>query len=84
VSYVTPAGTPAAATMLRTELADYIVAHSAYSTPLLRRNVLSELVTAEDQMGIGIASTVTGAARAAQSRQAGGGDAIRPATDSRH
>ncbi len=67
IRYVTPSGTPGAAapgvmsagvatpgasTVLRTQLADYIVAHSAYSTPLLRRNVLSELVTSEDQMGI--------------------------------
>lgn len=51
-SYVTPAGTAGAATILRTQLADYIVAHSAYSTPLLRRNVLSELITSEDAMGI--------------------------------
>ncbi len=40
---------PVAATLLRTQLADYIVAHSEYSTPLMRRNVLSALVTAEDQ-----------------------------------
>jgi hypothetical protein len=33
---------------LRTELADFIVAHSEYSTPLMRRNVLSELVSNED------------------------------------
>jgi hypothetical protein len=55
--YVTPlarpgAATPGIATVLRTQLADYIVAHSAYSTPLLRRNVLSELVTGEEQAGI--------------------------------
>ncbi|HEV7985545.1 MAG TPA: sigma-E factor negative regulatory protein [Steroidobacteraceae bacterium] len=72
-SYVTPAGTPGAATILRTQLADYIVAHSAYSTPLLRRNVLSELVTSEDQ-------TAAGAAGDAQGTAAGGGDAIRPAS----
>ena len=78
--YVTPAGTLNAPTILRTQLADYIVAHSAYSTPLLRRNVLSELVTSEDQMGI--ASSYTGAAGAAQGTLAGGGDAIRSTSDS--
>ena len=77
--YVTPAGTLNAPTILRTQLADYIVAHSAYSTPLLRRNVLSELVTSEDQMGI--ASSYTGAAGAAQGTLAGGGDAIRSTSD---
>jgi hypothetical protein len=35
-------------TALRTELADLIVAHSEYSTPLMRRNVLSALVSNED------------------------------------
>ena len=78
-SYVTPAGTAAAPTLLRTQLADYIVAHSAYSTPLLRRNVLSGLVTSEDQKGI--ASSYSGAAGAAQGTLAGGGDAIRPTSD---
>jgi negative regulator of sigma E activity len=78
--YVTPAGTLNAPTILRTQLADYIVAHSAYSTPLLRRNVLSELMTSEDQMGI--ASSYTGAAGAAQGTLAGGGDAIRSTSDS--
>ncbi len=75
ISYVTPAGTAGAPTLLRTELADYIVAHSVYSTPLLRRNVLSELVTGEDQLGI--ASGFAGAAGTAQGTPAGGGDAVR-------
>jgi hypothetical protein len=57
---------------LRTQLADYIVAHSAYSTPLLRRNLLSELVTSEDQLGI--ASSYSGTA--------GGRDAARSSSDS--
>jgi hypothetical protein len=35
-------------TALRTELADLIVAHSEYSTPLMRRNMLSALVSNED------------------------------------
>jgi hypothetical protein len=51
-SYVTPKGTPGVSTLLRTQLADYIVAHSAYSPPLLRRNVLSELATSEGSLGI--------------------------------
>jgi len=87
LSYVTPAGNTSAATMLRTQLADYIVAHSAYSTPLLRRSVLSELMTSEDQMGIASYSGTTGAAAmtgapgvagTARGTAAGGSDAIRP------
>jgi sigma-E factor negative regulatory protein RseA len=78
--YVTPAGTAGAPTILRTQLADYIVAHSAYSTPLLRRNVLSQLVSSEEQMGI--APGYPGAAGAAQGTLAGGSDAIRPTPDS--
>ncbi len=87
LSYVTPAGNTAAATMLRTQLADYIVAHSAYSPPLLRRNVLSELMTSEDQMGIANYSVTTSAAAkagaadvagTARGTAADGSDAIRP------
>jgi hypothetical protein len=48
VSYVTPVGMASGNTALRTELADLIVAHSEYSTPLMRRNVLSALVSNED------------------------------------
>jgi sigma-E factor negative regulatory protein RseA len=48
VSYVTPASLANANTALRTELADFIVAHSEYSTPLMRRNLLSALVSNED------------------------------------
>jgi hypothetical protein len=48
VSYVTPASIVGAHTALRTELADFIVAHSEYSTPLMRRNLLSALVSNED------------------------------------
>jgi anti-sigma factor RsiW len=48
VSYVTPASVANANTALRTELADFIVAHSEYSTPLMRRNLLSALVSNED------------------------------------
>jgi sigma-E factor negative regulatory protein RseA len=48
LSYVTPVNLSSANTALRTELADLIVAHSEYSTPLMRRNVLSALVSNED------------------------------------
>jgi sigma-E factor negative regulatory protein RseA len=75
-SYVTPAGRGSGNTLLRTELADYIVAHSAYSTPLVRRNLLSELVTSED--GLNIAPGVPGAAGPTQGSLAGSADAINP------
>jgi anti-sigma factor RsiW len=66
-SYVTPAGSAGAANILRTQLADYIVAHSAYSTPLLRRNVLSELITSEDAMGIVSPHTIAAGSDATRS-----------------
>jgi sigma-E factor negative regulatory protein RseA len=78
-SYVTPKGTPGVSTVLRSQLADYIVAHSAYSAPLLRRNVLSELASSEGTMGI--ASSFAGAAGATQGTVAGGGDATRSSSD---
>ncbi len=44
-SYVVPAAAPQVPMLLPpTELANYIVAHSAYSGPLMRRNALSSLV----------------------------------------
>jgi negative regulator of sigma E activity len=44
-SYVTPAAAPQGPVLVQpTELANYIVAHSAYSGPLMRRNALSALV----------------------------------------
>jgi sigma-E factor negative regulatory protein RseA len=46
--YVTPANRTNAGIGLGTQLADYIVAHSEYSTPLVRRNLLSALVSSED------------------------------------
>jgi sigma-E factor negative regulatory protein RseA len=52
VSYVTPASVNHANTALRTELADFIVAHSQYSTPLMRRNLLSALISSEDAADI--------------------------------
>jgi negative regulator of sigma E activity len=47
-SYVTPTTQSNPNALLRTELADLIVAHSEYSTPLMRRNLLSALVSSED------------------------------------
>ena len=78
-SYVTPKGTPGVSTVLRSQLADYIVAHSAYSTPLLRRNVLSELATSEGTLGI--AASFAGTAGTAQGTVAGGGYATRFSSD---
>jgi negative regulator of sigma E activity len=48
-SYVTPAASqhPGLIMPLRSEFADYIVAHSEYSVPLIRPDVLSALVSAE-------------------------------------
>jgi hypothetical protein len=47
-SYVTPAAsTQGPAMVAPTELANYIVAHSAFSGPLMRRNSLSALVTGD-------------------------------------
>jgi negative regulator of sigma E activity len=48
-SYVTPAGNerPGAPMPLRSQLTDYIVAHSEYSTPLMRPDLLSALVGGE-------------------------------------
>ncbi|MGH8205324.1 MAG: RseA family anti-sigma factor [Steroidobacteraceae bacterium] len=58
-SYVTPPSDGTANTPLRTELVDYIVAHSEYSTPLMRPDLLSELISGED--GVDSASPVAGA-----------------------
>jgi negative regulator of sigma E activity len=47
-SYVTPAAVPQGPALVPpTELANYIVAHSAYSGPLMRRNALSALVSGD-------------------------------------
>jgi len=76
-SYVTPKGTPGVSTLLRTQLADYIVAHSAYSPPLLQRSVLSELATSEGNLGI--ATSFAGAAGASTAA-----DATRSSSDVSH
>ncbi|HEY1724706.1 MAG TPA: sigma-E factor negative regulatory protein [Steroidobacteraceae bacterium] len=48
LSYVTPASAVNGNNALRTDLADFIVAHSQYSMPLMRRSLLSALVSNED------------------------------------
>lgn len=51
-SYITPSTTerPGASMPLRSQLTDYIVAHSEYSTPLMRPDLLSALVGGEQGM----------------------------------
>jgi sigma-E factor negative regulatory protein RseA len=61
-SYVTPPVGAAGNSALRTQLADYMVAHSVYSTPLMQRNLMSALVGGED--GLGNASDYPSAAGA--------------------
>jgi len=62
-SYVTPVGLGSGNnSALRTQLADYMVEHSVYSTPLMQRNLLSSLVSGED--GLGNASDPPGTATA--------------------
>lgn len=48
-SYVTPAAPPATRAVVApgTELANYVVAHSMYSAPVARRNLLSAFMTSE-------------------------------------
>ena len=82
VSYVTPASIANPNTALRTELADFIVAHSEYSTPLMRRNLLSALVSNEDAADN--ASAGVGAAGAPASAAPGAFDASSAASASSH
>lgn len=56
-SYVTPAGNDSDPTALRTQLVDYIVAHSEYSTPLMRPDLLSALISGEDAADDAVQST---------------------------
>lgn len=60
-SYVTPAATDAPAFAPTTELANYVVAHSEYSTPINRRSLLSSFVTSESTSS-GASSDTGGAA----------------------
>ena len=46
-SYVVPRSVEARMTVPATELANYVVAHSEFSTPVSRRNLLSALMTSE-------------------------------------
>ena len=46
-SYVVPHPRPAAVAVPSTELANYVVAHSMFSTPVARRNLLSAFMTSE-------------------------------------
>ena len=46
-SYVVPRPKPAAAVVPSTELANYVVAHSMFSNPVARRNLLSAFMTSE-------------------------------------
>jgi sigma-E factor negative regulatory protein RseA len=46
-TYVVPAATESRLMVPTTELANYVVAHSEYSAPLNRRNLLSSLVASE-------------------------------------
>jgi negative regulator of sigma E activity len=46
-SYVVPRRVPAAVVVPSTELANYVVAHSMFSTPVARRNLLSAFMTNE-------------------------------------
>jgi len=79
-SYVTPADHGADPTALRTQLADYIVAHSEYSTPLMRRNLLSALVSSGDEEDAPDSIGAAGAPRT----QAGGADATTQLSSAAH
>ena len=46
-SYVVPRVRPAAVVVPSTELANYVVAHSMFSSPVARRNLLSAFMTSE-------------------------------------
>ena len=46
-SYVVPRPRPAAVVVPSTELANYVVAHSMFSNPVARRNLLSAFMTSE-------------------------------------
>ena len=79
-SYVTPANDASDPTALRTELVDYIVAHSEYSTPLMRPDLLSALISGEDPAdeavhGAGAASPSAAAPATHSTATAGDADA---------
>jgi sigma-E factor negative regulatory protein RseA len=76
-SYVTPASDASDPTALRTELVDYIVAHSEYSTPLMRPDLLSALISGEDAANDAVRGPDAGSAgsNAASGATAGNADA---------
>lgn len=80
-SYVTPSAQGAGSTPLRTELVDYIVAHSEYSTPLVRPDLLSEVISSGEDAADGVTSPAGAAgvpAAAGPGAAAGELDAINP------
>ena len=50
-SYIVPRPKPAAVMVPSTELANYVVAHSMFSNPVARRNLLSAFMTSESPPG---------------------------------
>ena len=51
-SYVTPRAPPVRAMLVpSTQLANYVVAHSMFSSPVARRNLLSAFITSEQAAG---------------------------------
>ncbi|HTW73609.1 MAG TPA: sigma-E factor negative regulatory protein [Steroidobacteraceae bacterium] len=76
-SYVTPPNDSGGGTPLRTELVDYIVAHSEYSTPLMRPDLLSALISGGG--GEDDPDSVLPAAGAVHPDAAAGGVDARPA-----
>jgi len=63
LSYVTPSVSSRPSYGLRAQLANYVVAHSEYSAPLMRRNLLSALVTEEEAVDDGAVQNGVGAAQ---------------------
>ena len=57
-SYVTPMNQTPSSIGLQTQLADYMVAHSEYSTPLMRRSLLSALVSSEEVADVPVSHVV--------------------------
>jgi sigma-E factor negative regulatory protein RseA len=86
-SYVTPSVDSTGSTPLRTELVDYIVAHSEYSTPLVRPDLLSELISAGEDSADGVpaaAGAVDASIPAAPGAAAGELDGISPPSANNH
>jgi sigma-E factor negative regulatory protein RseA len=60
-SYVVPPATRAATAIVPAELANYVVAHSTFSPPVARRNLLSSFMTSEPGAAGPIAVSTDGA-----------------------